>query len=226
MKNILLIGASGFVGSAILSEALERGFRVTAIVRHPEKMTALIRDPAKLTIRHPNLNAVSGNASSADEITCTAKGMDVVISAYNPGWKNPNIYQEILATYPAIIAGTKRAGVGRLLVVGGAGSLNVTPGRSLIESGQIPASLLPGVKGQAEVYSRLLIPEKKLDWVFFSPSAELFSGKRTGNFRFGKDDLIVDGQGQSRISVQDYAAAMIDEMEHPAHHRERFTAGY
>ena len=207
MKNILLIGASGFVGSAILKEALERGHSVTA----------LIRDPAKLTIRHPNLNAVSGNASSADEITCTAKGMDVVISAYNPGWKNPNIYQEILATYPAIIAGTKRAGVGRLLVVGGAGSLNVTPGRSLIESGQIPASLLPGVKGQAEVYSRLL---------FFSPSAELFSGKRTGNFRLGKDDLIVDGQGQSRISVQDYAAAMIDEMEHPAHHRERFTAGY
>lgn len=216
MKNILLIGASGFVGSAVLKEALERGHSVTA----------LIRDPAKLTIRHPNLNAVSGNASSADEITCTAKGMDVVISAYNPGWKNPNIYQEILATYPAIIAGTKRAGVGRLLVVGGAGSLNVTPGRSLIESGQIPASLLPGVKGQAEVYSRLLIPEKKLDWVFFSPSAELFSGKRTGNFRLGKDDLIVDGQGQSRISVQDYAAAMIDEMEHPAHHRERFTAGY
>lgn len=86
--------------------------------------------------------------------------------------------------------------------------------------------MLPGVKGQAEVYSRLLIPEKKLDWVFFSPSAELFSGKRTGNFRLGKDDLIVDGQGQSRISVQDYAAAMIDEMEHPAHHRERFTAGY
>ena len=110
MKNILLIGASGFVGSAILKEALERGHSVTA----------LIRDPAKLTIRHPNLNAVSGNASSADEITCTAKGMDVVISAYNPGWKNPNIYQEILATYPAIIAGTKRAGVGRLLVVGGA----------------------------------------------------------------------------------------------------------
>ena len=109
MKNILLIGASGFVGSAILKEALERGHSVTA----------LIRDPAKLTIRHPNLNAVSGNASSADEITCTAKGMDVVISAYNPGWKNPNIYQEILATYPAIIAGTKRAGVGRLLVVGG-----------------------------------------------------------------------------------------------------------
>ena len=100
MKNILLIGASGFVGSAILKEALERGHSVTA----------LIRDPAKLTIRHPNLNAVSGNASSADEITCTAKGMDVVISAYNPGWKNPNIYQEILATYPAIIAGTKRAG--------------------------------------------------------------------------------------------------------------------
>lgn len=79
MKNILLIGASGFVGSAILKEALERGHSVTA----------LIRDPAKLTIRHPNLNAVSGNASSADEITCTAKGMDVVISAYNPGWKNP-----------------------------------------------------------------------------------------------------------------------------------------
>ena len=98
MKNILLIGASGFVGSAILKEALERGHSVTA----------LIRDPAKLTIRHPNLNAVSGNASAADEITCTAKGMDVVISAYNPGWESPNIYQEILATYPAIIAGTNR----------------------------------------------------------------------------------------------------------------------
>lgn len=168
MKNILLIGASGFVGSAILKEALERGHSVTA----------LIRDPAKLTIRHPNLNAVSGNASSADEITCTAKGMDVVSAAYTPAGKTPISTRR----YSPL---TRPSSQGRNGPVSDACSSSGDPaperhtGQESDRIGTDPASLLPGVKGQAEVYSRLLIPEKKLDWVFFSPSAELFSGKRT-----------------------------------------------
>ena len=215
MKNILLIGASGFVGSAILKEALERGHSVTA----------LIRDPAKLTIRHPNLNAISGNASSADEITCTAKGMDVVISAYNPGWRNPDIYRETLRVYPLIIRSVKEAGVRRLLIVGGAGSLYVAPGVRVMDRG-VPEAFAPGVKGLAEVYYSYLIPEKELDWVFFSPAANLVPGERTRKFRLGKDDLIRSVSGESRISVEDYAVAMIDELEKEMHHRERFTIGY
>ncbi len=159
MKNILLIGASGFVGSAILKEALERGHSVTA----------LIRDPAKLTIRHPNLNAVSGNASSADEITCTAKGMDVVISAYNPGWKNPKYLPGDTRHLPGH---HRRDETGRCRTPArrrGSRQPERHTGQESDRIGQIPASLLPGVKGQAEVYSRLLIPEKKLDWVFFFP---------------------------------------------------------
>ena len=96
----------------------------------------------------------------------------------------------------------------------------------LLDSGRIPERLLPGVKALAEVYETVLKPENELDWVFFSPAAELVPGKRTGKFRIGKGELIRDASGKSSISVEDYAAAMIDELEKPVHHRERFTIGY
>ena len=118
MKKVVIIGASGFVGSAILSEALERGFRVTAIVRHPEKMT----------VRRPELEVVSGDVSDRQFLAGAVSGSDAVISAYNPGWRNPDIYRETLRVYPLIIRSVKEAGVRRLLIVGGAGSLYVAPG--------------------------------------------------------------------------------------------------
>lgn len=214
--KIALIGASGFVGTAILNEALNRGIEVTAAVRNPDK----------IKISNSNLKTVKVDVSSAENVASVVKGADVVISAYNPGWANPNIYEETLKNYPAILEGVKRAGVKRLLIVGGAGTLFVAPGLRVVDSGAIPAEIMGGVKSLGEFYLNTLMNEKDIDWVFFSPAGNLAPGERTGNYRLGKDDLIVDDKGQSNISVEDYAKAMIDELETPKHHQERFTIGY
>ena len=166
------------------------------------------------------------HVTSVPEVSSLVKGAEAVISAFNPDWKNPNIYNDTLHGYQAIIEGIKLAGVKRLLVVGGAGRLYIAPGLRLVDSGKIPKQLLDGVKGLAEVYTCLLQPEKELDWVFLSPSANLIPGQRTGIFRIGKDDLLTDRNGESRISTEDFAVAMINELEYPKHHREGFTVGY
>ena len=216
MKKIVLIGASGFVGSAILNEALDRGHKVTAVVRHPEKITAVSK----------NLVIKQGDVSFIETVAEVSKGADAVISAYNPGWKNPKIAEETTKVYKVILNGVKQAGVKRLLVVGGAGSLFISPRKRIMDAGSIPESYLPAVRALAEVYLIDLMAEKSIDWVFFSPAGILEPGLRTGKFRLGKDDLIVNEKGESKISVQDYAVAMIDELEKPVHHRERFTIGY
>lgn len=216
VKKVVLIGASGFVGSAILNEALNCDFEVTAVVRHPEK----------IKIENENLKVVKADVSSLDEVAEVCRGADAVISAFNPGWNNPNIYDETIKVYLTIIGGVKKAGVDRFLMVGGAGSLFIAPGLRLMDSGEVPENLLPGVKALGEFYLGFLKKEKEIDWVFFSPAADMRSGVRTGRYRLGKDDMIVDIVGNSHISVEDYAAAMIDELENPKHHRERFTIGY
>ena len=142
MKNVILIGASGFVGSAILNEALYRGHKVTAISPNPEK----------ITVSNPNLTVVKGDATDPDTLAELAKGKDAVISAYNPGWGNPRQYEETLENYPKIVEGTRRAGVKRLLIVGGAGTLVVAPGLRLVDTGNLPAEWLPGVKSMGEFY--------------------------------------------------------------------------
>jgi len=216
MKEIVLIGASGFVGSAILKEALDRGFKVIAVVRHPEKIKTV----------HKDLIVRQSDVSSADAVAEVCKGADAVISAYNPGWKNPDIAKETTLVYKAILEGVRKAGVKRFLVVGGAGSLLISPGKRIMDSGLIPESYLPAVRALADVYLIDLTAEKSIDWVFFSPAGIIEPGQRTGKFRLGKDDMIVNEKGESKISVQDYAVAMIDEVEKPTHHRERFTIGY
>src|SRR5664280_85018 len=216
MKKIVLIGASGFVGSAILKEAIDRGHKVTAVVRHPEKITMV----------NKNLAVIQSDVSSSAAVTEVSKGADAVISAYNPGWKNPDIAKETTLVYKAIIEGVKKSGVKRFLVVGGAASLFISPGKKLMDAGIIPESFQPAVRALADVYRVDLMAEKSLDWVFFSPAGIIEQGLRTGKFRLGKDDLIVNKTGESKISVQDYAVAMIDELEKPAHHQERFTIGY
>jgi uncharacterized protein len=216
MNKIVLIGASGFVGSAILKEALDRGHYVTAVVRHPDKITAV----------HKNLIVKQGDVSHSNIVTEASKGADAVISAYNPGWKNPDIAAETTSGYRTILEGVRQSGVKRLLVVGGAGSLFISPGKRLMDSGIIPDSFLPAVKALAEFYLNDLNAEKSIDWVFFSPAGIIEPGQRTNKFRLGKDDLVVNSNGESKISVQDYAVAMINELEKPVHHRERFTIGY
>lgn len=216
MKKVVIIGASGFVGSAILNEALSRGYQVRAIVRNPEKVT----------VANPNLKVIKADIIDENNLVDLLCGEGNVISAYNPGWANPNIYDETLKGYPAILNASKRAGVKRLLIVGGAGTLFVAPNLRVVDSGAIPAEIMGGVKSLGEFYLNTLMNEKEIDWIFFSPAGNIAPGERTGKYHLGKDDLIVDAQGASNISVEDYAKAMVDELEIPKHHRERFTIGY
>lgn len=216
MKNVTLIGASGFVGTAILNELLARGHRVTAVVRNP----------GKIGIKSPSLTVVQADVTDTSALVAACKGRDAVISAYNPGWTNPNIYEETLHNYPLILEAVRQSGVRRLLCVGGAGTLFCAPGLRVVDSGVIPDAIMGGVRSLGEFYLNTLMNEKEIDWIFFSPAGTLEPGKRTGKFRLGKDDLIVDENGNSHISVEDYAVAMVDELENSKHHYERFTIGY
>ena len=219
MKDIILIGASGFVGSAILEEALNRGHKVTALVRNPEK----------IQVKNENLTVLAVDATDVEALSKVVAGKDAVISAYNPGWGNPRLYEEILENYPKIIEGVKKAGVQRLLVVGGAGVLYVQPGMRLMDSGTLPAELMPAVRGEGELFLNVLSKDNDIDWVYFAPPANLGNmgkGIRTGKYRLGTDTLLVDEKGDSFISVEDYAVAMIDELEQEAHHKALFTAAY
>lgn len=216
MKDVVLIGASGFVGSAILNELLTKGHKVTAIVRNPQK----------INVENPNLAVIKADVSDTNTLINACKGKDAVISAYNPGWTNPHIYEETLRNYPLILDAVKQSGVKRLLCVGGAGTLFCAPGLRVVDSGVIPEAIIGGVKSLGEFYLNTLMNEKDIDWIFFSPAGTLEPGQRTGKFRLGKDDLIVDENGTSHISVEDYTVAMIDELENPKHHYERFTIGY
>lgn len=216
MKKTALIGASGFVGSAILNELLSRGYEVEALVRNPENVK----------VKAPGLTVKAVDVADTKALAADLKGYDTVISAYNPGWANPDIYNLTLQNYPRILEAAKQAGVKRLLIVGGAGTLFCAPGLRVVDSGVIPAEIMGGVKSLGEFYLNTLNNEKEIDWVFFSPAGSLEPGEATGNYRLGKDDLIVDANGESRITVGDYAKAMVDELETPVHHRERFTIGY
>lgn len=214
--NVLLIGATGFVGSAILDELLSRGHKVTAVVRNAGKLAG-----------KPGVEAVEADVADTEAIARLATGKDAVISAYNPGWTNPDIARLIADNYPRILKAAKQAAVPRLLIVGGAGTLFCAPGLRVVDSGAIPEAIMGGVRPLGDFYLNVLMQEKDIDWTFFSPAGAFDGqGTRTGQFRLGKDDLIVDAEGNSHISVQDYALAMVNELESPEHHQERFTIGY
>ena len=216
MANVLLIGATGFVGSAVLNELVERGHKVTAVVRNVEKIA-----------KNDLVTAVKEDVANVEAIAKLAEGKDAIISAYNPGWQNPEIATLITENYPKILEAAKKSGVKRLLIVGGAGTLFCAPGLRVVDSGAIPAEIMGGVRPLGDFYLNTLMNENDIDWTFFSPAGVFDQeGKKTGNYRLGKDDLIVDAEGNSHISVQDYADAMVNELEKPAHHKERFTIGY
>jgi putative NADH-flavin reductase len=212
--KIALIGATGFVGSAILKEALDRGHEVMAIVRNPDTLTP-----------HEKLRPMKGDVYNEAEIFRLVAGSDAVISAFNPGWSNPDIYSQQVKGARSIINGVKNSGVKRLLFVGGAGSLEVTPGVQSVDMPGFPAEYKQGALATRDTLT-MLRKETGLEWSFLSPSADLFPGQRTGKFRLGTDQLLTNAQGESRISVEDYAMAMIDEVEKPQHIRRRFTVGY
>lgn len=213
--KIALIGASGFVGASVLNEALNRGHEVTAIVRHPEK----------ITVENDRLNLQPGDVQQADEAAALVAGHDAVISAFNPGWDNPNIYNDSLAGLQSIQSSTKQAGVKRLLVVGGAGSLEVAPGVQLVDTPQFPEAWKAGALA-ARDYLTILRKETELDWTFLSPAILLEPGERTGKFRIGTEQPVFDAAGNSKISVNDLAVALLDELENSQFIRQRFTVGY
>ena len=212
--NIALIGASGFIGSKILTEALGRGHNVTGIVRDVSKLPKL----AGFTPKH-------GDLLNIEDITNLIKDHDAVICSYNPGWTDPGIYEHQLAGGRSIIEAAKKSGVKRLFVVGGAGSLEAAPGIRLVDTPQFPQEYKNGALALAEVLY-LLKKEDSLEWTFLSPSIVIEPGMRTGKFRLGTDQVLFNDKGESKISVEDYAVAVIDELENPAHIRARFTVGY
>jgi putative NADH-flavin reductase len=212
--RIAIIGASGNIGSFIRGEALARGHQVTAIVRHPEK----------ITVQNPRLTVVKADILK-DKVEKLVKGHDAVISAYNPGWNNPDIYNEQIKGAKAIIEGVKKSGIKRLLVVGGAGTLEVAPGVQLLDTVTFPENIKGGVLATRETLY-MLRKEKELEWTFLSPPSSIAPGERTGHYRVGKDQLLKNEKGESKISTQDFAIAMLDELEHPQHIRQRFTVAY
>lgn len=212
--KIALIGATGFVGSKVLAEALARGHSVTAIARNTGKLPA-----------GKNLVAVAGDVNDPAAVARLVAGHDAVVSAYNSMQDGSDVYNRFVAATKAIYEGVRRSGVKRLLVVGGAGSLEIKPGVQLVDTPEFPEVWREGARGAREALT-LLRQEKTLDWSFVSPSLLLEPGARTGQFRLGDDAPLFDAKGESRISVEDLAVAIVDELENPRHIRKRFTAGY
>ena len=206
--KIVLIGATGYTGSRILNEALSRGHR----------LTALVRDVAGLP-SHPNLIPRALDITDTKGLRDALEGHDAVISAFNPGkdatGQGPRSIIEAMTGHPTL----------RLLVVGGAGSLEVAPGRCLIDEPDFPAQWKDGALKTAE-FLGLLRNEPDLDWIFVSPAAMLSPGVRTGHYRVGGDQLLTDERGESRISVEDFAVALLDEAENCTHHRARISVAY
>ena len=215
--KVALIGA-GFVGSAILKELTNRGHEVKVLVRNPDKVT----------VPNNKVTVVAANALQANEVAEQVKGSDAVISAYNAGWTNPNLYHEFLQGSQAIQAGVKKAGVKRYIVIGGAGSLYVAPDTQLIDTPQFPADYITGASA-ARDYLNILKQEQELDWTFLSPAIEMHqgtSGERKGTYRKGLENPVFDANSRSIISVEDIAVAIVDELENPKHIRQRFTVAY
>lgn len=202
--KVALIGATGFIGSRLLRELSERGHAVTALVRKPEAVPAL----TGVTPQKADVHDQAGLAA-------LLKGHDAMISAVHFTASDPH----------KLLGAVRDSGVPRYLVVGGAGSLEVAPGVKLFDTPNFPAIYLTEAKAGG-AYLDLLRQEKTLDWTFLSPAAVIAPGERTGQFRLGEDRLVVDAAGESHISAEDYAVALVDELERPAHARRRFTIGY
>jgi putative NADH-flavin reductase len=216
--KVAVIGATGFVGKALLQELLDRDHMVTGIARHPER----------LGFRHPELSMRSADVFNENQIISLVKDEEAVISAYNPGRTNPNIYKEYLEGARCIQLAVKKAGIMRFIVIGGAGSLEIAPGKQLIDQPDFPAAFKDGASAARE-YLAILKKEKQLEWTYFSPAILMSpstSGKRKGAYRTGLDQPVFDKDGKSVISVEDLAMAIVDELEQSKHIRQRFTAAY
>ena len=211
--KIAVFGAGGRIGSRIVDEALNRGHDVTAVVRHPENYTKI----------HTHLKVAKGDLFNSQDVETGAFDQDAVVSAYSPAAGIPPSTITDLAV--PLINGLKQAHVKRLIIVGGAGSLEVAPGLQLVDTPDFPAIYKPVSLAHREAL-KIYQKENDLDWTFVSPSAVIEPGERTGKFRTGTNQLLSDANGKSFITMEDYAVAVIDEIESPLHIREIMTAGY
>lgn len=202
--KIAIIGASGRVGSRVATEALSRQHQVTGIARHSDKIEAA-----------NGLKAVEGDISDPAALARVMEGHDAVVSAVR--------FQGL--DVAALLDAVKRSGVKRLVMVGGAGSLKTPDGKALLESPQFPDAFRAEATAGAAAL-KALAQQKDVEWTYLSPSALFEPGERTGKFRVGNDDLLTGADGNSRISMEDYAIALVDELEKPAHVNQRFTVGY
>ena len=218
--KVALIGATGFVGAAVLQELLSRGHEVVALARQPEKIAAQER-----------LTVVQADVAQADAVQKAVTGVDAVLSAYNAGWTNPHIYDDFMQGSRAIVQGVKAAGVKRFIVVGGAGSLFVD-GKQVVDSPDFPAAIKPGATAARDMLTELE-KENALDWTLLSPPIGFHGGSaaqaqgRTGQYRTGQDAPLMQANGQpGDISVQDLAVALVDALDQRSHVGQRFTVAY
>lgn len=219
--NVVLLAATGRAGRTILSELISRGHQVTAVARNLDKLPEQLPETVK---------RVRGDLSSVDQIAEIITGADAVVSAYGPPSSDPrytsdmSYTDQLVSVTERLIAAVRRVGVPRLIMVGGCGSLDFTLGVTVLKSGYWPEQYVPIATSHMKALAALRASE--INWTYFSPPMLIEPGVRTGKFRLGGDSLIIDEQGNSRVSFEDYAVALVDELEKPAHERARFTIGY
>ncbi|KNB61632.1 NAD(P)-dependent oxidoreductase [Chryseobacterium sp. Hurlbut01] len=215
-KKVAVIGATGFVGTQVVKELENRGYAVEAIVRDSSKVE-----------QTANVSAKSVDVNNIDDLAEALKGNDAVISTFNAGWTNPNLYNDFLNGSKNIEKAVEKSGVKRFITVGGAGSLFIG-GKQLVDGPDFPADIKPGATA-ARDYLNEIKQNETLDWTFFSPAIEMHQGTagvRTGKYRTSLESPVFDENGRSILSVEDVAVVLVDELEQNNHIRERFTAAY
>ncbi len=217
MKKVAVIGATGFVGTQVVKELANRGYFVNALARNTSKIE-----------ESENVKAVTADIYNTAELSEILKGNDAVISAFNPGWTNPNIFEDFLKGAESIEKAVEESGVKRFIAVGGAGSLYIAENLQLIDTPEFPAEIKPGAEA-ARQYLEIIKKNENLDWTFFSPAIEMHQGTagvRKGTYRTALENPVFDEEGRSVLSVEDVAVALVDELENNQFVKQRFTAAY
>ena len=217
MKKIAVIGATGFVGTQVVKELANRGYFVNALARNASKIE-----------ESENIKAVTVDVYNTSELSEILKGNDAVISAFNPGWTNPNIFEDFLKGAESIEKAVEESGVKRFITVGGAGSLYIAENLQLIDTPEFPAEIKPGAEA-ARQYLEIIKKNENLDWTFFSPAIEMHQGTagvRKGTYRTALENPVFDENRRSVLSVEDVAVALVDELENNQFVKQRFTAAY
>ena len=216
MNKVAVIGATGFGGKQVVNELSNRGYVVNAIARDSSKVEA-----------KDNVNAISADVNNVEELAKVLEGNDAVINTFNPGWTNPNLYDDFLNGSRNIEKAVEKSGVKRFITVGGAGSLFID-GNQLVDGPDFPADIKPGATA-ARDYLNEIKKNETLDWTFFSPAIEMHpgtAGVRVGTYRTALENPVFNEEGRSILSVEDVAVALVDELEQNNFVKQRFTAAY